>query len=150
MVGNGEKTPRVVVEGDSTISGGNGGQKTTTRGSQTQTPSIFVRPFGSTLNHPFALKLDRINFPLWRTMVYVIVRGHRLDGYLKDGIASEVLGCGSLSALWSILEALYGSHSKAKMDQCRTKIQTARKDVEYYLPIALLIEARPSTFWQEL
>uniref|UniRef100_A0A803PM38 Integrase catalytic domain-containing protein n=1 Tax=Cannabis sativa TaxID=3483 RepID=A0A803PM38_CANSA len=138
-------------------------------------PNIVVPQFGSTLNQPFALKLDRNNFSLWRTMVSAIVRGHRLDGYLKgtlpkpqeflsstdldgsvssvgqvnpafeqwivndqlllgwlygsmtEGIACEVMGCDSSASLWTALEELFGAHSKAKMDEYRTKIQTARK-----------------------
>uniref|UniRef100_A0A803Q6A2 Integrase catalytic domain-containing protein n=1 Tax=Cannabis sativa TaxID=3483 RepID=A0A803Q6A2_CANSA len=190
------------AEGDSVVSGRNGRQYSTSNIpasiNPAQTPNVVVPHFGSTLNQPFTLKLDINNFTLWRTMVVAIVRGHRLDGYLKGtlprpqeynsvttnvdgsesvtdeinpafeqwivndqlllgwpygsmtkGIASEVMGCDSSSSLWSALEALYGSHSKAIMDEYRTKIQTARKHLDY-LPIVLLIEARPSTSWQEL
>uniref|UniRef100_A0A803NZX3 Retrotransposon Copia-like N-terminal domain-containing protein n=1 Tax=Cannabis sativa TaxID=3483 RepID=A0A803NZX3_CANSA len=137
--------------------------------------SVVVPQFGSTLNQPFALKLDRNNFSLWKTMVSAIVKGHRLDGYLTgkkvkpqefistpnlDGqpgfgvemnpeyeqwvvhdqllmgwlygsmtetIATEVMGCSTSTDLWRALEALYGAHSKAKMDEYRTKIQTVNK-----------------------
>ena len=44
--------------------------------------NIVVPQFGSTLNQPFSLKLDRNNFSLWRTVVSSIARGHRLEGYL--------------------------------------------------------------------
>ena len=54
--------------------------------SQAQSQNPVVPHFGSALNQPFALKLDRNNFTLWRTMVSAIVRGHRLDGYLKGTI----------------------------------------------------------------
>uniref|UniRef100_A0A803NLS7 Retrotransposon Copia-like N-terminal domain-containing protein n=1 Tax=Cannabis sativa TaxID=3483 RepID=A0A803NLS7_CANSA len=139
--------------------------------SNAPTPSA---PFGSTLTQPFALKLDRNNYTLWRTMVFTIVRGHRLDGYLTgarsrppetipsvldsdenvgfgvqtnpnfeqwiihdqlllgwlygsmtEEIPTKVMGSESSVALWSALQALYGAHSKAKMDEYRTKIQTA-------------------------
>ena len=40
-------------------------------------------PFSNTLSQPFSLKLDRNNFPLWKTMVFTIIRGHRLEGYLN-------------------------------------------------------------------
>ncbi|KAF4376042.1 hypothetical protein G4B88_029406 [Cannabis sativa] len=106
-------------------------------------------------------------------MVSAIVRGHRLDGYLKgtkvkpieflptdsstgeesvtvnpefeiwivndqlllgwlygsmtESIATEVMGCESSSSLWQALETLFGAHSRVKMDDYRTKIQTARK-----------------------
>uniref|UniRef100_A0A803QD97 Retrovirus-related Pol polyprotein from transposon TNT 1-94-like beta-barrel domain-containing protein n=1 Tax=Cannabis sativa TaxID=3483 RepID=A0A803QD97_CANSA len=137
--------------------------------------NVSVPHFGSTLNQPFALKLDRNNFSLWKTMVKAIARGHRLDGYLTgartmpdeylpapdaegqpgiapeinpefepwivndqllmgwlygsmtEGIATEIMGCSSSAELWSSLEALFGAHSKAKMDEYRTKIQTVRK-----------------------
>uniref|UniRef100_A0A803NLT1 Uncharacterized protein n=1 Tax=Cannabis sativa TaxID=3483 RepID=A0A803NLT1_CANSA len=39
--------------------------------SNAPTPSA---PFGSTLTQPFALKLDRNNYTLWRTMVFTIVQ----------------------------------------------------------------------------
>ena len=39
-------------------------------------------PF-STLNQPFAMKLDRNNYSLWKTMVATVIRGHRLDGYIN-------------------------------------------------------------------
>ena len=45
-------------------------------------PNVVVPQFGSTLNQPFALKLERNNFSLWKTMVSAITRGHRLEGYL--------------------------------------------------------------------
>ncbi|KAM6580254.1 hypothetical protein CsatA_004028 [Cannabis sativa] len=137
--------------------------------------TISVPHFGSTLNQPFSLKLDRNNFSLRKTMVMAIARVHQLDGYLTgarsipeeflpasdaegqpkvgseinpefeqwivndqlltgwlygsmtEGIATEVMGCSSLADLWSGLEALFGAHSKAKMDAYRTKIQTIRK-----------------------
>lgn len=54
--------------------------------SQAQSQSPVVPHFGSTSNQPFALKLYRNNVTLWRTMVSAIVRGHRLDGYLKGTI----------------------------------------------------------------
>lgn len=137
--------------------------------------SVIVPQFGSSLNQPFSIKLDRNNFSLWRTVVNSIVRGHRLDGYLNGGkpkptelipvagtegqlgfgfqvnpeyeqwvvndqllmgwlygamtesIAMEVMSCSTSAELWNALEALFGAHSKAKMDDYRTKIQTVRK-----------------------
>ncbi|XP_060969652.1 uncharacterized protein LOC133036898 [Cannabis sativa] len=47
--------------------------------------NVSVPHFRSTLNQQFALKLDRNDFSLWKTMVMAIVRGHRLDGYLTGG-----------------------------------------------------------------
>uniref|UniRef100_A0A803PYD1 Retrovirus-related Pol polyprotein from transposon RE1 n=1 Tax=Cannabis sativa TaxID=3483 RepID=A0A803PYD1_CANSA len=42
----------------------------------------LVTPFSNTLSQPFSLKLDRNNYPLWKTMVFTIIRGHRLKGFL--------------------------------------------------------------------
>ena len=129
------------------------------------TSNVIVPQFGSSLNQPFSIKLDRNNFSLWRTVVNSIVRGHRLDGYLNGGkpkpaelipvagaegqpgfgfqvnpefeqwvvndqllmgwlygdmtesIAMEVMGCTTSAELWSALEALFGAHSKSKMDE---------------------------------
>ncbi|KAF4363634.1 hypothetical protein G4B88_021751 [Cannabis sativa] len=58
---------------------------------QTSSPSGFgigsggfsSSPFGNTLSSPFALKLDRNNYVLWKTMVSTIIRGHRLDGFIN-------------------------------------------------------------------
>ncbi|XP_062076240.1 uncharacterized protein LOC133780651 [Humulus lupulus] len=192
----------------------------------------LVPQVGSTLTQPFALKLDRHNFSVWKTMVSAIVRGHHLDGYLTgtkvkpaeflssdiaggdnvvnpefetwiihdqlllgwlygsmtESIATEVMSCDTSAALWTALETLFGAHSRSKMDEVRTKIQTVRKggltmseylrqkrqwadvltlagepypekqlvanvlsglDMEY-ISIVVLIEARPTTSWQEL
>lgn len=139
-----------------------------------------VTPFSNTLSQPFSLKLDRNNFPLWKTMVFTIIRGHRLEGYLNgqkecppevlcvdrvdtngasftetqrnpefevwivndqllmgwlygsmsETIASEVMGCRSAHTLWTALEELYRAHSKANMDELRTKLQTTRKGAQ--------------------
>ncbi|KAF4365947.1 hypothetical protein F8388_019191 [Cannabis sativa] len=43
----------------------------------------IVTPFSNTLSQPFSLKLDRNNFPLWKTMVNTIIRGHRLEGFIN-------------------------------------------------------------------
>uniref|UniRef100_A0A803NUC9 Integrase catalytic domain-containing protein n=1 Tax=Cannabis sativa TaxID=3483 RepID=A0A803NUC9_CANSA len=143
--------------------------------SSSSTPPIS-NPFSNTLSQPFSLKLDRNNFPLWKTMVNTIIRGHRLDGFINgsrptppefittgtpiegvtgsgmdvnpeyetwlvydqllmgwlygsmtEAIASEVMGCQTALALWNSLEELYGAHSRANMDDLRTKIQKTRK-----------------------
>ncbi|KAF4346653.1 hypothetical protein G4B88_009916 [Cannabis sativa] len=52
---------------------------------QSQTPNMLIRQVGSTLTQSFALKLDKNNYFLWKTMVSAIVRGHRLDGYRTGG-----------------------------------------------------------------
>uniref|UniRef100_A0A803PAZ4 Reverse transcriptase Ty1/copia-type domain-containing protein n=1 Tax=Cannabis sativa TaxID=3483 RepID=A0A803PAZ4_CANSA len=46
-------------------------------------PLPVTTPFGSTLIQPFTMKLDRHNFPLWKTMVFTIIRGHRLEGFIN-------------------------------------------------------------------
>uniref|UniRef100_A0A803PQB9 Reverse transcriptase Ty1/copia-type domain-containing protein n=1 Tax=Cannabis sativa TaxID=3483 RepID=A0A803PQB9_CANSA len=46
---------------------------------------------------------------------------------MMESIATEVMGCESSSSLWQALETLFGAHSCVKMDEYRTKIQTARK-----------------------
>uniref|UniRef100_A0A803PCW7 Retrotransposon Copia-like N-terminal domain-containing protein n=1 Tax=Cannabis sativa TaxID=3483 RepID=A0A803PCW7_CANSA len=51
--------------------------------SQTALPNSFASPFSSTLSQPFSLRLDRNNFPLWKTMVFTIIRGHRLEGFIN-------------------------------------------------------------------
>uniref|UniRef100_A0A803PL25 Uncharacterized protein n=1 Tax=Cannabis sativa TaxID=3483 RepID=A0A803PL25_CANSA len=85
-----------------------------------------------------------------------IVHDQLLLGWLyrsmTESIATEVMGCDSSAALWRALEILFGAHSKLKMDEYRTKIQTTQKgslDIEY-LPIVLMVEAKPTTTWQEL
>lgn len=168
-----------------TVSPGKSTPENSQRSSKNQslmTPSTITvnSPFSSTLSQPFSLKLDRNNFPLWKTMVFTIIRGHRLEGYLNgqktcpaeyitvepteggeiitieeqlnpeyeawivhdqllmgwlygsmtETIASEVMGCKSASALWTALEVLYGAHSKANMDDLRTKLQTTRKGAQ--------------------
>ncbi|TXG55646.1 hypothetical protein EZV62_020902 [Acer yangbiense] len=59
--------------------------------SSTETPTVLQEgsnssnessPFGNKLNQSFAIKLDRQNFILWKTMVTTIIKGHRLDGHL--------------------------------------------------------------------
>ncbi|KAF4393889.1 hypothetical protein F8388_018380 [Cannabis sativa] len=50
-----------------------------------------------------------------------------LYGSMTEGIATEVMGCTSARSLWVALENLYGAHSRAKMDDTQTKIQTTRK-----------------------
>lgn len=50
-----------------------------------------------------------------------------LYGSMTESIAMEVMGCTSSAELWGALESLFGAHSKAKMDEYRTKIQTVRK-----------------------
>ncbi|TXG69253.1 hypothetical protein EZV62_004188 [Acer yangbiense] len=59
--------------------------------SSTATPTVLQEgsnssnessPFGNKLNQSFAIKLDRQNFILWKTMVTTIIKGHRLDGHL--------------------------------------------------------------------
>ena len=45
-----------------------------------------------------------------------------LYGSMTESIAMEVMGCSSSAELWSALESLFGAHSKAKMDEYRTKI----------------------------
>uniref|UniRef100_A0A803P5A9 Integrase catalytic domain-containing protein n=1 Tax=Cannabis sativa TaxID=3483 RepID=A0A803P5A9_CANSA len=64
---------------------------------------------------------------------------------MTESIATEVMGCSTLAALWKALENLYGAHSKSKMDDTSTPFKHAT-----YLPIVLQIEARPSITWQEL
>ncbi|KAM6542593.1 hypothetical protein CsatB_007040 [Cannabis sativa] len=50
-------------------------------------------PFSNTLSQPFIVKFDRNNFPLWKTIVYTIIRDHRLEGYLngKKPCPNEVI-----------------------------------------------------------
>uniref|UniRef100_A0A803Q0K5 Retrotransposon Copia-like N-terminal domain-containing protein n=1 Tax=Cannabis sativa TaxID=3483 RepID=A0A803Q0K5_CANSA len=92
-------------------------------------------PFSNTLTQPFSLKLDRNIFPLWKTTVNTIIRGHRLEGFINGtrppppqfiptgNSAVDTLG----SVVENALEELYGAHSRANMDDIRTKIQTTRK-----------------------
>uniref|UniRef100_A0A803R2Q2 Retrotransposon Copia-like N-terminal domain-containing protein n=1 Tax=Cannabis sativa TaxID=3483 RepID=A0A803R2Q2_CANSA len=164
-------------QGGQTPAGQNtGAASTMTLTPSSSNPSPISTPFSNTLSQPFSLKLDRNNFPLWKTMVNTIIRGHRLDGFINgnrpappefirtgepnvdapgsgmdinpeyetwlvhdqllmgwlygsmtEAIASEVMGCQSALALWNALEELYGAHSRANMDELRTKIQTTRK-----------------------
>uniref|UniRef100_A0A803QBG7 Uncharacterized protein n=1 Tax=Cannabis sativa TaxID=3483 RepID=A0A803QBG7_CANSA len=44
-----------------------------------------------------------------------------------ESITTEVMGCSSSAEVWGALEALFGAHSKAKMDEYIFKIQTVRK-----------------------
>uniref|UniRef100_A0A803P9R6 Retrotransposon Copia-like N-terminal domain-containing protein n=1 Tax=Cannabis sativa TaxID=3483 RepID=A0A803P9R6_CANSA len=127
-----------------------GEQSATSAVTQSANPSASSggTHIASMLNQPFALKLDRQNYTLWKTMVFAIVRGHRLDGYVKEfktwivndqlllgwlygsmikTIATEVMGCDAASSLWQALETLFGAHSRVMMDEYRTKIQTTRK-----------------------
>ena len=46
---------------------------------------------------------------------------------MTETITTEVMGCGTSASLWRALEQLYGAHSKSKMDETRTLIQTTRK-----------------------
>ncbi|XP_060965620.1 uncharacterized protein LOC133034535 [Cannabis sativa] len=46
-------------------------------------PAPVTTPFSSTLSQPFTMKLDRHNFPVWKTMVFTIIRGHRLEGFIN-------------------------------------------------------------------
>uniref|UniRef100_A0A803PPY9 GAG-pre-integrase domain-containing protein n=1 Tax=Cannabis sativa TaxID=3483 RepID=A0A803PPY9_CANSA len=94
--------------------------------SASQFPNAYPQHF-STLNQPFSLKLDRNNYTLWKTMVSTIVRGHRLEGYLTEAIATEFMGSATAVGLWQALENLYGAYSRARMDDMRTYIQTTRK-----------------------
>ncbi|KAK0607470.1 hypothetical protein LWI29_015583 [Acer saccharum] len=50
----------------------------------TQQPSVVssITPFGNSMGKSFAIKLDRNNYTLWKTMVTTVIKGHRLDGYL--------------------------------------------------------------------
>uniref|UniRef100_A0A803PTK8 GAG-pre-integrase domain-containing protein n=1 Tax=Cannabis sativa TaxID=3483 RepID=A0A803PTK8_CANSA len=50
-----------------------------------------------------------------------------LYGSMTESIATEVMGCDSSTSLWQALETLFGAHSRVKMDEYRTKIQTYRK-----------------------
>ncbi|KAF4386308.1 hypothetical protein G4B88_003525 [Cannabis sativa] len=62
---------------------------------------------------------------------YWIVSDQLLMGWLyssmTEGITTEVMGCDSSATLWKALENLYDAHSKSKMDDTRTLIQTTRK-----------------------
>uniref|UniRef100_A0A803NJ74 Retrotransposon Copia-like N-terminal domain-containing protein n=1 Tax=Cannabis sativa TaxID=3483 RepID=A0A803NJ74_CANSA len=61
--------------------------QTVASSSQSQSSGVVVPQFGSTLNQPFALKLDDNNFSLWKTIVSAIARGHMLDGFLTGAKA---------------------------------------------------------------
>jgi hypothetical protein len=58
-----------------------------------------------------------------------------LYGSMTPEVAREVIGCTTSADLWQALGILYGAHSKAKVDETRTLIQTTWKDglsmVEY-------------------
>ncbi|KAM6597528.1 hypothetical protein CsatA_008052 [Cannabis sativa] len=60
-----------------------------------------------------------------------VVSDQLLMGWLyssmTEAIATEVMGCTTSASLWRALENLYGAHSKSKMDDTRTAIQTVRK-----------------------
>ncbi|KAM6568773.1 hypothetical protein CsatB_016758 [Cannabis sativa] len=52
---------------------------------------------------------------------------------MTETIATEVMGCATSAALWRALENLFGAHSRAKMDEYRTLIQTTRKGTSRYV-----------------
>lgn len=60
-----------------------------------------------------------------------IINDQLLMGWLyssmSEAIATEVMGSTSAADLWRALENLYGAHSKSKMDDTRTLIQSTRK-----------------------
>jgi hypothetical protein len=47
---------------------------------------------------------------------------------MTEPVATEVVDCTSSAGLWQALGILYGAHSKAKVDDTRTLIQTTRKE----------------------
>ncbi|KAL2455061.1 Uncharacterized protein Fot_57854 [Forsythia ovata] len=38
--------------------------------------------FGQALRRSFFVKLDRSNFPSWKTMITPVIKGHKLEGFL--------------------------------------------------------------------
>jgi histone deacetylase 1/2 len=50
-----------------------------------------------------------------------------LYGSMTEAVGTEVMNCNTSASLWRALEVLYGAHSKAKVDDTRTLIQTTRK-----------------------
>ena len=50
---------------------------------QVNNSAVVVPQFGSVLSQSVALKLDRSNYTLWKTVVSTIIRGHQLDGFIS-------------------------------------------------------------------
>uniref|UniRef100_A0A803QCY3 Integrase catalytic domain-containing protein n=1 Tax=Cannabis sativa TaxID=3483 RepID=A0A803QCY3_CANSA len=87
-------------------------------------PSEYVYT-GSTEDGSKTIKTLNPEFENW------IVNDQLLMGWLyssmTETIATEVMGSTSAAGLWHALEQLYGAHSKSKMDDTRTLIQTTKK-----------------------
>ncbi|KAM6545892.1 hypothetical protein CsatB_026628 [Cannabis sativa] len=87
-------------------------------------PSEFVST-GSTEEGSETVTTLNPEFENW------IVNDQLLMGWLyssmTETIATEVMGSKSAAGLWHALEQLYGAHSKSKMDDTRTLIQTTKK-----------------------
>uniref|UniRef100_A0A803PS90 Uncharacterized protein n=1 Tax=Cannabis sativa TaxID=3483 RepID=A0A803PS90_CANSA len=73
-------------------------------------------------------------------MVLTIIRGHRLEGFLnglkpcppeflpsKNKLAKPVISTGICDKSATTIEDLYGAHSRANMEDLRTKLTTVRK-----------------------
>uniref|UniRef100_A0A803PAZ1 Retrovirus-related Pol polyprotein from transposon TNT 1-94-like beta-barrel domain-containing protein n=1 Tax=Cannabis sativa TaxID=3483 RepID=A0A803PAZ1_CANSA len=88
-------------------------------------PTEFVGAPGNGENTPgFRLQLNP-EYEHWVVCDQLLMGW--LYGSMTDSIATKVMGCTSARSLWVALENLYGAHSRAKMDDTRTKIQTTRK-----------------------
>ncbi|KAK0605463.1 hypothetical protein LWI29_027163 [Acer saccharum] len=76
-----ENTPTPATSAQTT---GATGASSSTAPMMTQQPSVVsgITPFGNSMGKSFAIKLDRNNYTLWKTMVTTVIKGHRLDGYL--------------------------------------------------------------------
>uniref|UniRef100_A0A803P2C0 Integrase catalytic domain-containing protein n=1 Tax=Cannabis sativa TaxID=3483 RepID=A0A803P2C0_CANSA len=111
---------------------------------------------GNTLTQPFSIKLDRNNYTLWRNLVSTIIMGHRLEGYVNGTkpCPTEFVGAPGngentpARSLWVALENLYGAHSRAKMDDTRTKIQTTRKGGTTMADYLLRSKRESKPWWQ--
>ncbi|XP_030477943.1 uncharacterized protein LOC115694979 [Cannabis sativa] len=91
-------------------------------GSRPCPPELIPAPTSTEENPAVTLNPD---YEHW------IVSDQLLMGWIyssmTESVAIEVMGCASSTTLWSALENLFGAHSRAKMDDTRTLIQTTRK-----------------------
>lgn len=85
-------------------------------------PPEFISVAGA---HGEEQQLSNPDFESW------IIHDQLLMGWLYGsiikGVASEVIGCRTAASLWTALQELFGAHSRAHMDDLRTKLQTTRK-----------------------
>ncbi|KAF9685217.1 hypothetical protein SADUNF_Sadunf03G0031700 [Salix dunnii] len=103
-----------------------------------------------------SIKLTSNNYLMWKAQVIPVLRGYGLLGYVKnkvpcpastitgesaDGPLSQVINSESSHDEWQVLETLYGTHNRDRIQQIKGELQTLTKGSEFD-PIVAALNAR--------